>query len=125
MRILKNPWLVLTVLLLAAVWTASAAADSPLAGKWEGEVENPALQFTLIFQESGGHYLGKLTMPANGIEDLSLESIEFDGSRLRFVVPNQDQPIQCEAARNEDGSFSGTYKLGDQDGNFTMRRVEG
>lgn len=88
---------------------------------WQGTVENPPFEFRLAVQHSSGRIEAQLDIPSRNIHSLELEQIEFDGQMLKFVVPNPDQPILCEAKRNEDGSFSGTYRLGDQSGNFTMK----
>ncbi len=112
----------LGLLALAMLSTASLAKDSSLAGTWTGTVENPSLKFSLTVKGPKDRLELRLNMASNGIENLKLDQVKFDGETLEFVVPVPDQVIRCKAKRKEDGSFAGTYFIGDQSGGFTMAR---
>ena len=82
--------LLLSVLL--AMQAGPAAAETTLAGKWQGWLEvqpgrTMAIQF-VITTAPGGGYTALVTSPDNGgIKDVKAESVKFADNKLSMTVP--------------------------------------
>jgi CubicO group peptidase (beta-lactamase class C family) len=58
--------------------------SDPLAGTWEGHIGEPprTVVFGLAFREEGGEWSGTFSVPADGIQDVPIHAIQWDGEAL-------------------------------------------
>ncbi|MBI3132804.1 MAG: CocE/NonD family hydrolase [Acidobacteria bacterium] len=90
---------------------AQQAAPTPL-GKWGGMVKLPNGQLLGIrvdIQGGPGAWIGTFSVPDQGIQDLPLGNIKFQGKALSFGVPGIPGNLSFEGELSDNGStFTGT-----------------
>jgi pimeloyl-ACP methyl ester carboxylesterase len=99
--------------------TTRAADRTPGVGHWEGvlEARNRSLPVRFDFGESGGHVSGRFSIDRWRVMDYPLEHLEMSGGRVAFHLG--DNTLQGVV---EGDVIRGTFKGGDGEGTFTVRR---
>jgi pimeloyl-ACP methyl ester carboxylesterase len=67
----------------------SLAAEDPVAGHWEGEIQLPnagQLQVMVDLTREGDAWKGDIDIPAQGAKDVPLTGISVEGSKVKFSI---------------------------------------
>ena len=107
------------VLPLAALAAASAAAQSPVAGDWTGEIEGAGLTVTFHVTETDGALSSTLDVPAQGAVGVPTGETTLDGDALAITVPTVGGRYDGTLA---DGAITGTWSQGGASLPLTLTR---
>jgi fermentation-respiration switch protein FrsA (DUF1100 family) len=91
----------------------SQAAEDPVAGHWEGEIQLPnagQLQVMVDLTPEGGAWKGEIDIPSQGAKDLPLTGIAVNGPKVKFTI----------AGVPGNPTFDGTLENGEIRGSFTQ-----
>lgn len=97
---------ILTIIIALAA--LGAAAQSPLAGWWRGQVAQLPLVIN-ISEEADGRFCGALFSPAQSSEPMPMTSLEVSGDTLRFAIDRFGINYSGVLA---DGNISGVFRQG-------------
>jgi len=103
-------------------------ADS-LAGRWEGPVQVPGNELTLVVDlasDKAGAWNGSVIIPGFDIKGLPLKDLTVKGSDMTFTIKNSaGQPLEasCTGRLNGDGSLTGEFKQGGNTAPFRLKQV--
>lgn len=121
---------VLTSLLALAALLAApfpAAAQAPPAGHWEGALELPGNQLSVIVDLARGEdgWRGEVDIPAQGARDLALSSVRVNGDSVRFSmsgVPGQPT-FRGTVSTGDTARITGDFTQSGQTFPFTLTRT--
>ncbi|MCK4305392.1 MAG: serine hydrolase [Candidatus Eisenbacteria sp.] len=85
---------------------ALAGARSSLAGHCEGAIELPGQQLEIdidLSHEAGG-WIGDISIPAQGAQDLPLKDLEFSADRIGFTISGIPGDPTFNGTLNENGT---------------------
>jgi hypothetical protein len=118
------------ILLLASAFISRA--DENAAGRWEGTVQIPGRQLTLIVDlaaESGGGggWEGSITIPGLGLKGVPLSDISLKGADIVFSIKSAlaDQrtgPAKFNARLGRDGKLTGDFVQGGNTAPFALEK---
>lgn len=115
-----------TFLALAAPPPARAQAATP-AGYWEGTVTLPTGQLPVMIElhsADGAAWSGTMDIPIQGIRDLALSEITFDGKSVMIKLPGMPGNPVFNGALAEDGrTITGNYVQGQGVFPFSLERT--
>ena len=115
--------------LLCAVFAASLIAnaqDAAPQGQWEGSITSPEINLKIsvgLAQASHGSWVGEISIPAQGLRDFGLSSIEVDGSRVAFSMQSIPGSPQFRGNLSRDAErLSGNFTQGGVSLRFSLNR---
>lgn len=96
--------LVLAMILLPVFGCTRAPAQSPISGRWEGEVAAPggAVLIQLDFSSTPRGVEGRISVPSERLLGKRLRDVSLDGSALRFVIPAHVGPLRFSGFVTDD-----------------------
>ncbi len=114
-------------LLLALAFVACAfQGPSRGAGHWEGVLKAPSQNVSLVVdlvRNESGEWMGSMSMPAQGAEDIPLANITVQGAAVKFSMLNAAGPV-LEGKLSGDGSaISGKLSSGGESISFELKRM--
>lgn len=117
----RNGILLLAALLalaMAAVASGpTAGANAKITGVWSGSSSN-SYDFTLTLKDQDGTLQGDFVVQGS---DLTMNNIQFDGSKLSFGLDTEQGEYSLQATVNGD-SMSGTFKSDGDSGTWKATR---
>jgi hypothetical protein len=117
------------ILLLVSAFISRANENA--AGRWEGTVQIPGRQLTLIVDlaaESGGGWQGSITFPGLGLKGAPLSEIALKGSDVVFSIKSAlaDQhtgPAKFNAHFAGDGKLAGDFMQAGNTAPFALQKT--
>ena len=113
----------LSMFLLSA---AAAAADSPAAGHWDGEIAVPGQPLKVIIDltEKDGQWTGTIDIPAQGLSGFALSKINVKGRKATFEMAGVPGTPTFEGTiSDDDKSMDGTFSQGGANLKFALKRA--
>ncbi len=119
----------LSLLLIGLLLTAAAAFGQPAAidGHWQGKIEVPGspLLIDLDFVTAGGTTSGDISIPVQGLKDLTLAEVVVAGNDVDFRMPGIPGDPTFDGTLSEDGQrIDGTFTQGGVALDFELAREE-
>ena len=115
----------LLCVVFAATLIASAQDASP-QGQWEGSITSPEINLNIsvgLAQASQGSWVGEISIPAQGLRNFGLSSIEVDGSRVAFSMQGVPGSPQFRGKLSKDAErLSGNFTQGGASLRFSLDR---
>lgn len=72
--------------LLSLLAVPALVAQAPIpSGEWEGSIQIPGMELAILVQLTPG-WSGRISIPAQGLKDVPLERISFQGDDLTFAI---------------------------------------
>jgi hypothetical protein len=119
------------ILLLASAFISRA--DENAAGRWEGTVQIPGRQLTLIVDLAaetggGGGWQGSITIPGLGLKGAPLSDIALKGADIVFSIKSAlaDQhtgPAKFDAHFGDDGKLAGNFVQAGNTAPFALQKT--
>ena len=104
---------VLAILASAAI---ANAQDATPQGHWEGSITGPEINLKIsvgLAQRSQESWVGEISIPAQGLRDFALSSIEVDGGRVAFSMQGIPGSPQFRGKLSKDAErLSGNFTQG-------------
>lgn len=106
--------------------TAPEAAESPLAGQWQGKIVLPGagLEIIVALAEQDGVWSGAIDVPAQGAAGIPLHDITVAGDALRFEMLSGPQLAVFDGQAQPDGSIRGAFTQSGFEGTFELARPQ-
>lgn len=103
---------------------AQENAERSLAGNWLASLEAGGVKMRLLLkvEKTGGGYSAKLDSVDQGVKDLPIDSITFDGDKVNFSAARFGMSYQGTLDQKT-GEISGTFKQGAGSTPLVFRRV--
>ena len=118
--------LVFAAAMAASPVSSAAAANSPLAGRWEGTVQGPGSSFTMVLdldKDSTGQWAGSAIFPAFGVKGAPLKDVTVKDSEISFSVRSAMGDPKLTGRLAADGVLSGTYEEAGHSVPFSLKRA--
>lgn len=117
-----------TALLCATALSGALAlaAQSPLAGRWEGtlQLSNRGVGITIdLAQDGKGVWVGNFGVPEQGATGLRCEKLKIAGKLVKFSVPEAPGGPDVEATLQEGGALVGNLIVQGSAFQFNLRRT--
>src|SRR4029450_7117533 len=121
---------VVFILLLASALISRA--DENAAGRWEGTVQIPGRQLTLIVdlaaESSSGGWQGSITIPGLGLKGAPLSDIALNGSDIVFstksaLADQRTGPAKFNARFVGDGKLAGDFVQAGNTAPFALEKT--
>ena len=118
------------ILLLASAFLSRA--DENAAGRWEGTVQIPGRQLTLIVdlaaESGGGDWQGSITIPGLGLKGAPLSDIALNGGEIVFstngaLADQRTGPAKFNARFVGDGKLAGDFVQGGNTAPFALQKT--
>jgi hypothetical protein len=118
-----------------ALFLASALisrTDENAAGRWEGTVQIPGRQLTLIVdlaaESSGGGWQGSITIPGLGLKGAPLSDIALNGDNVAFsmkaaLADPSAGPAKFSARFVGDGKLAGDFMQAGNTAPFALQKI--
>ena len=112
--------------LCAAVLPCFAA--EPLAGRWEGAIQIPGNELTLVVDlasDKSGAWNGSAILPGLNIKGLPLQDLSIKGSEATFAIKGgSGLPIEATCkGRLSDGTLTGDFTQGGRTAPFQLKQT--
>ncbi|MFZ3374819.1 MAG: hypothetical protein WA183_04640 [Chthoniobacterales bacterium] len=118
--------LILTFLI---AFVSVCRAEETASGHWEGSVQIPGRELTLIVdlaQDSRGGWIGSITIPGLNAKGSPLADIVVSGIEVSFAIKGSSaQALQAtfKAKLNIEGTLSGDFEQAGNTAPFTLKRM--
>jgi len=115
--------LILTLLFVSALF---ARADEALSGRWEGQVQIPERELTLVIDlksDEAGAWVGSAIIPGLNLKGTPLSDVAVHRSDISFAIKNGPFEATCQGRLNADGTFSGDFKQAGNTARFNLRKI--
>lgn len=114
------------VLFLTCAGYSLASDPDALTGRWEGAIEIPGAEATLIVdlaQTSDGLWTGSAIMPGFGIKGAPLSDIKVDGSNVTFALKRKFEGSKFAGQVTAQNTLSGDFTLAGNTAPFNLRKA--
>lgn len=116
----------LATTLAAGLACSGFAADSPLAGRWEGTVQTPGMPVTLVLDlghGAAGEWAGSAVFPGFGVKGAPLKDVTVKDSEASFTVLSAMGDPKLTVRVVADGTLSGSYEQGGHTVPVSLKRA--
>ena len=112
------------LMLLAAPALVLAQGVHPLAGTWQGALRQPTgdLGFSVVLEEAGGTWRGRITIPDQRAVDVPLSAVEVGPATVSFRLDNIPGRPRFAAKLGAEGRLEGTLTQASLTLPFTLSR---
>jgi hypothetical protein len=118
-------------LLIASLAMAAVCDAQEIAGRWEGIVDVPGGELTLIIdlgQGNGGVWSGSVTSPDLNLKGIAAANLRVEPPEVSFALngvltPKDAAPPQIRARVDEGGKLRGEFVQGGNRANFALART--
>ena len=112
------------LMLLAAPALVLAQGAHPLAGAWQGALRQPTgdLGFSVVLEEAGGAWKGRITIPDQKAKDVPLSAVEVGAGTVSFRLDHIPGRPRFAAQLGADGRLEGSLTQAGVTLPFTLAR---
>lgn len=116
----------LATALAAGLASSGLAADSALAGRWEGTAQTAGSPIVIVLdlaKTGGGAWVGSAIFPQFGVKGAPLKDLSVEATALACTVKGALADPKFTAKLAEDGTLSGGFEFSGNNLHLSLKRV--